>query len=53
MAELTPIYTALKKYQAENGLRLHMPGHAGEERDIRPGTAGDRRTGCHRSPGPG
>jgi len=26
---MTPIYTALKKYQAENGLRLHMPGHVG------------------------
>lgn len=29
MPELTPIYTALKEYQAENGLRLHMPGHVG------------------------
>ncbi|MCX5780291.1 MAG: arginine decarboxylase, partial [Firmicutes bacterium] len=29
MSELTPIYTALKEYQAESGLRLHMPGHVG------------------------
>jgi len=32
----TPIYTALKKYMAENNLRLHMPGHGGENGSVLP-----------------
>jgi arginine decarboxylase len=30
MTEQTPLYTALKKYMEQAGLRLHMPGHAGK-----------------------